>query len=83
MAEGIATPPTVSDVTLQQQFEQLEAAISEGHGILNRIQGTPVSEDGKATATEVGGLASSQRCQSSMQDLLRRLNEVANVVGQV
>ncbi len=77
--------PTVADVTLQQQFEQLEAAISEGHAALDRIQGVSVDLPGgnQAEPAISGAMATSQRCMTRMQELLTRLNEVANTVGQV
>ena len=64
-------------LSLQARLEQLEAAITEGHAILDRMQ----SREGAPAEASEGALNCVDRCQEAMGALNARLERVASLVG--
>lgn len=86
MAGEVATaPPTVQEeFSLQQQLEQIEAAVSEAHGIVDKIIGHPPEEpEGGNAAVEASAEASGHRTIADLQNLIGRLNEISRRVGRL
>lgn len=72
----------VKEQNLQDRFERLESSIKEAHSIVSQMapreDDKAPEEDHAATAT-----ATAVECQSSIQDLIGRLQNLRDRVGLV
>ena len=80
-ASKVLETPT-PEVSLQQQLEQIEAAVSEAHGIIDNIAprpSEPSSEGGEEVA--VSAEACGYRTIAAAQGLIGRLKDISQRVG--
>ena len=73
---NMKTPEALS---LQARLEQLEAAITEGHAIVDRISAGRDPSETQPTAE--GATPCADRCQGGMNELNQRLTSIANQLG--
>ncbi len=74
-------PPQAVEVNLQQHLEQIEAAIAEAHKAVSRFTNVPPGAQGQSA--ESGAVAAANRCQSELQNLIGRINAIADRVGEL
>ena len=73
---------TEKELNLQARFEQLESGLNEAHSVVSQMA---PREDDKAPeeAHEATATATAIECQSSVQDLIGRLQRLRDRVGTV
>lgn len=79
MATGEMT--AAKELNLQARFEQLESGLTEAHAIVDQM--TPREEDKGVEAREATASNTGAKCQSLVQDLITRLQNLKDRVGVV
>lgn len=79
---AVATPPTAApEVSLQQQLEQIEAALVEAHGIVDNIAPRPAEPTAEGGDVAVSAEATGYRTIAAAQSLLGRLTDISKRIG--
>ena len=74
------TPEVVTEVSVLQRLDQMDAAINVAHSIIDKIFRLETEKNAYDTAT-VGSIATAEHCLNDLERLNSRLNDISELIG--